>query len=228
MFAYGADIMDPEEGYTFSSPEVVSMAESWKDPINDGCGTLLYSYPDPMASELVFENFNRREAIMVMGSSRLMSHVHTEANSSGRADDWLMLPFPGNDGDKVVTSDVQAGVIFKTTPAEELASWLFLKYLVSPEVQAEWAEYSGDYPTNKSSLRFLREYRNDHPNWSQGLNLLKYAVPVPLDPSWNTVQLALGDAFEEILSDMTLDLNDQLDMLDMIAMELWEYSRQTE
>ena len=204
------------------------MAESWKDPISDGCGTLLYSYPDPMASELVFENFNRREAIMVMGSSTLMNHVHTEANSSGRADDWLMLPFPGPEGKKVVTSDVQAGVIFRTTPEAELASWLFLKYLVSPEIQAEWAKYSGDYPTNKSSLRFLRDYRDDNPDWSQGLNLLKYAVPEPLEPSWYTVQLAMGDAFEEILSEMTLDLTEQLEMLDLFAIELWDYSRQTE
>ncbi len=228
MFAHDAEVIDLDSGYEFSSTEVISMAESWKSLIKEGCGTVLYSYPDPMASELVFDNFNRREAIMVMGSSRLMSHVHTEANRTGRADDWLMLPFMGTTGNKVVTSDVQAGVIFRTTPAEELASWLFLKYLVSPEVQAEWAQYSGDYPANRSSLRFLRDYRDEHPNWSQGLNLLKYALPEPLDPSWNSVQLAVGDAFDEILRDMTLDLSDQLEMLDTIALELWEYSRQTD
>ena len=228
LSAHEAEIIDLKEGYEFSSAEVISMAESWKSLIIDGCGTVLYSYPDPMASELVFDNFNRREAIMIMGSSRLMSHIHTEANSTGRADDWLMLPFMGTSGKKVVTSDVQAGVIFKTTPAEELASWLFLKYLVSPEVQAEWAQYSGDYPVNRRGLRFLRDFRNENPNWSQGLNLLKYAIPEPLDPSWNTVQLVLGDAFEEILRDMTMDLNDQLEMLDAIASELWDYSQQTE
>jgi ABC-type glycerol-3-phosphate transport system substrate-binding protein len=103
---------------------------------------------------------------------------------------------------------------------------LFLKYLSSPEVQAEWVQYSRYYPTRKSSLRFLRDFRDANPDWSQGLNLLKYSIGMPLDPSWNTVQLSVGDAFEEILSGGVLNVEGQLLALDQLAEELWEYSRE--
>jgi len=164
--------------------------------------------------------------MMMVGSSQMMDYVSTGANQTGRADDWIMLPFLGPEGDKAVSSEIQSVVIFHTTPEEELASWLFLKYLSSPETQAEWAQYSRYYPTRKSSLRYLRDFRAENPHWSQGLNLLKYSNGMPLDPSWNTVKLSIGDAFEEILVDGTLEVKDQLIALDQLAAELWQYTRE--
>ena len=163
--------------------------------------------------------------MMVVGSSQMMDYVNTGANQTGRADEWEMLPFLGPNGKKAVSSEIQSVVIFKTSPEEELASWLFLKYLTSPEAQAEWAQYSRYYPTRKSSLRLLRDFRAENPHWSQGLNLLKYSISMPLDPSWNTVKLSVGDAFEEILIDATLNLGEQLIALDQLAAELWEYTQ---
>jgi len=164
--------------------------------------------------------------LMFTGSSEMMEYVSTGANETGRADDWEMLPFFGPDGNKAVSSDIQSIVIFNSSPEEELASWLFLKYLSSPETQAEWAQYSRYYPTRKSSLRLLRDFRTENPHWSQGLNLLKYSSGMPLDPSWNTVKLSIGDAFEGILIDGEMDVEEQLSALDELAMELWKFSKE--
>ena len=192
IYAYDGNFLLPEgEGYLFSSQEIQQMAEDWQNLIKDGCGMAYYSYPDPLASELAIQNFNQREALMIVGSAQMMDHIKTGANQTGRADDWLMLPFIGPDGKKAVSSEIQSIVIFNTSQEEELASWLFLKYLASPEVQAEWVQYSRFYPTRKSSLRFLRDFRNENPHWSQGLNLPKYSVGLPIDQSWNTVALSL-------------------------------------
>lgn len=185
-----------------------------------------YSYPDPMLNELATENFNQRKTIMMVGSSQMMDYINTGANQTGRADDWEMLPFLGPEGNKAVSSEIQSVVVFHTTPEEELASWLFLKYLTSPETQAEWVQFSRYYPTRKSSLRFLRDFRAENPHWSKGLNLLKYSIGMPLDPSWNTVKLSVGDAFEEILLDETLEVEEQLNALDQLAEELLEYNRE--
>lgn len=227
IYAYEGDFLDlGGEGYLFSTPEIHQVAEDWQALLRKGCGMTFSTHPDPMSSELAFENFNQRETMMIVGSSHMMEYVSTGANQTGRADEWEMLPFLGPTGTKAVSSEIQSIVIFKTSPEEELASWLFLKYLASPEAQAEWAQYSRYYPTRKSSLRLLRDFRAENPHWSQGLNLLKYSVSLPLDPSWNTVKLSVGDAFEEILIDGTLDLEEQLIALDQIAEELWVYSRE--
>ena len=226
IYAYDGNFLDDKgDGYLFSTPEIQQVAEDWQTLLGMGCGMTLYTYPDPMSSELAFEKFNQRETMMVVGSSQMMDYVNTGANQTGRADEWEMLPFLGPNGKKAVSSEIQSVVIFKTSPEEELASWLFLKYLTSPEAQAEWAQYSRYYPTRKSSLRLLREFRAENPHWSQGLNLLKYSISMPLDPSWNMVKLSVGDAFEEILIDGTLNLEEQLIALDQLAAELWEYTQ---
>ena len=72
----------------------------------------------------------------------------------------------------------------------------------------------------------MRDFRTDNPHWSQGLNLLKYSIGMPLDPSWNTVKLSLGDAFKEFLVDGSLDVEEQLAALDRLAAELWDYAQE--
>jgi len=226
IYAYNGNLLNLDgDGYLFNSPEVQQVAKDWQELLRDGCGMTFFTYPDPMWNELAIENFSQRKSMMMVGSSNMMDYIQTGANQTGRADDWEMLPFLGPDGDKAVSSEIQSVVIFHTTPEEELASWLFLKYLTSPEIQAEWVRYSRYYPTRKSSLRLLRDFRAENPHWSQGLNLLKYSIGLPLDPSWNTVKLSIGDAFEEILLDGNLEVEDQLIFLDLLAAELWDYAR---
>ncbi len=216
-------MLDPgEDQYLFSSSELKEMAEDWKELSREGCGRLIANYPNPMALEMEFDRFNSRGALMIMGSTRMMSHVHTGANQTGRADEWTILPFFGPSGGKAVASDLQTVVIFNTSPQEQLASWLFTRYLISPEVQAEWVQYSNYYPTRKDTLWHLRDFRKDHPHWADGLNLLKYSRAAPLHPSWTIVQLALEDAFEEILANPDLDLENQLKVLSEVTSELWD------
>lgn len=227
IYAYDGFFFEREGiGYLFNTAEITRLAEDWQALVQQGCGMTFYMYPNPMAGELSFEYFNQRKALMIVGSSKMMNYVNTGANQTGRADEWEMLPFLGPEGNRAVSSEIQSIVIFNTSPEEELASWLFLKYLSSPETQAEWAQYSFYYPTRKSSLRLLREFRTENPHWSQGLNLLKYSIGLPLDPSWNTVKLTMGDAFKELLIDGTLDIEEQLTALDRVASELWDYTQE--
>lgn len=227
IFSYGGSLLNPSwDGYHFSSPESQQVAQVWQALYLDRCGLMISQYPNSMTNEKEIEWFNRRGALMMMGPAQLMEHIQMGANHTGRADDWIMLPFVGPNGEKAVTSEIQSGVVFKTSPEEELAAWLFLKYITSPEVQAEWVQFSAYYPTRKDSLRHLRDYRDENPDWSQGLNLLKYAWAVPLHPSWTTVQLAVGDSFEEIIALAPMDLDAQLIALDEMAAELWKYSQE--
>jgi len=227
IFAYGGDPLDSADGlYDFSSVEIKEFANDWRELYLDDCGKLISNYPNPMAIEGEYERFNQRKALMIMGSTLMQAHIQTGPNSSGRGDDWQMLPFLGPEGTRAVVSDVQSVVVFKTSPEEELASWLFLKYLVSPEVQAEWSQYSGYYPTREDSLRFLRKFGRDNPSWAGGLDLLKYSRSAPLHPSWQTVQLAVEDAFEELLIRPEQSPEAQLEALDQAAAELLEWSQE--
>jgi ABC-type glycerol-3-phosphate transport system substrate-binding protein len=224
IYAYRGDPSPlPDGEYRFSSRRIKEFAEDWRNISLDGCGQLISNYPNPMAIEREYERFNQRQALMIMGSSLMQTHIQPEPVQIGKLDTWRMLPFIGPDGTKAVTSEVQSVVIFNSSPETEAASWLFLKYLTSAEVQADWSEYSEYYPTRKDSTLFLREFRENNPAWASGLNLLSYGRSAPLHPSWQTVKLAVEDAFEEILANPEIDLDDQLDLLEDIAEELLDW-----
>ena len=114
IYAYKGTILDSEEEkFRFSSPEVSDFALDWIGLSQEGCGYMISGYPDPMAQEIEIEKFNQRKALMMMNSSQNMDQVALSANQTGRADDWVMIPFPGPDGYKAVTSSIQSGVIFR-------------------------------------------------------------------------------------------------------------------
>ena len=227
MYAYRGDPVVSVGGqYHFSSRKIKEFARDWRELSLEGCGMLISNYPNPMAIEEEYERFNQRQALMIMGSSLMQKHIQMGVGQNGQGDDWQMLAFPGPDGTKAVTSQVQSVVIFKSTPEAELASWLFLKYLTSAEVQAEWAQYSGYYPTRKDSLPLLREYRSENPAWASGLYLLEYGRLVPLHPSWQIVNLAVEDAFEEMLANPEIDPEDQLETLDLVVAELLDWTEE--
>ena len=47
----------------------------------------------------------------------------------------------------------------RTTPEQELAAWIFVKWFTSPEIQAEWDQISGYFPTRAGTAEYLGDYR---------------------------------------------------------------------
>jgi ABC-type glycerol-3-phosphate transport system substrate-binding protein len=186
---------------------------------------MISSYPDPVAENNGFERFRQRDALIIMNSSQQADQIRMKANRTGRPDNWIMIPFPGLDGHLAVNSQVQSGIIFESSPEYELASWLFLKYLASPETQAEWVKYSESYPTREDTRWLLSDYAADHPNWAQGLDLLTYGKPDPLHPSWIMVKQVVGDAFEELYWNNLSEAITLLRTLDQTASELVDYDQ---
>ena len=225
IYAYEGTLLDRESGkYQFTSREFREVGMDWITMLQDGCGLMITGYPNPMAQEIEIDQFNRRGALMIMSSSKNYHLIHMGANTTGRADDWTMIPFVGPDGDKAVTAEVQSSVIFDSNPDEELAAWLFLKYLTSPEIQAEWVQDSYYYPVHKGASRFLNDYRIDNPHWSQGYTLLRYSKANQLHQSWEVIQQAVGDAFEAILLNSPEEMTTLLNQLNQVAAELVSYT----
>ncbi len=227
IYAYNGIILEPgEENYLFSSREVKDLSLDWIRLRQDGCGYMIPGYPNPTVKEIEFERFNQRDALIMMNSSQNIDQVQIYDRQTGRPDDWIMIPFPGPDGSLAVTANIQSGLIFRSSPEEELAAWLFLKYLTSPEVQAEWVQYSGYYPTRKDTSILLRDYGVEHPHWAQGLDLLVYGKADPLHSSWDIVRQAVGDAFKDLFDKKPYEVSSLLRVLDQTAAELVVYTQE--
>ena len=224
VYAYNGNLLDQESSeFKLSSWEVRKVARDWIKLRDDDCGLMISGYPNPMAPEIEIDRFNERDALVIMNSSLFAHLIHTGPNQTGRADDWAMIPFIGPDGDKTVLVNLQGITIFDTSPKEQLGSWLFLKYLTQPENQADWAKNNYSYPASKTATRKLRDFQVEDPAWAKGIILLRYGKIHPLHSSWEIVQLALGDAFEEILLGESGNLGQTLAKLQRTVDELISY-----
>ena len=110
-----------------------------------------------------------------------------------------MLTFPG---------DIQTGlviygssyVVLKSTPEQQLASWLFARWLLSPQIQQKWVEVTGLFPLRTSALDLLSGYKDSHPQWSAAVALLPQAQIEPQLASWREIRVMLGDGFQTMFS----------------------------
>ena len=80
-----------------------------------------------------------------------------------------------------------------------MASWLFIKWLTSPEIQARWVRASGYYGTQVSTEALLADYIEENPVWATGVALAALGPSEPQTfPAWSSVRRTLGDTAAEL------------------------------
>ena len=160
VFANGGNMLNADgNGYDFTDQTVVDVADFLKDLWDSGCAFATESYPNP--------EFATRKALFTMSSTAgLPYQVAAFEAEDAIKDDWTIAPFPGKDGGQSVDLFGQYVAIANTNPERMMATWLFVKYLTSPEVQAKWIEGSAYYPTRSDTLPLLDTYSADNPIWA--------------------------------------------------------------
>jgi multiple sugar transport system substrate-binding protein len=193
VFANGGNMLNADgTGYDFTDQTVVDTANFLKDLWDSGCAFATESYPNP--------EFATRKALFTMSSTAgLPYQVAAFDAEDAIKDDWTIAPFPGKDGGESVDLFGQYVAIANTNPERMMATWLFVKYLTSPEVQAKWIEGSAYYPTRSDVLPLLDSYSADNPIWAYGPSFLQYGKAEPAWASWTTVRRDVGDTFNAIL-----------------------------
>ncbi|HXF64198.1 MAG TPA: extracellular solute-binding protein [Caldilineaceae bacterium] len=200
-YAFGGDILS-EDGttYTLTDPAVAESLAFLRDMYNDGCAYFFTEgYPNT--------EFAARRAIFAQGSSSGIpfyeNDIQTIAQEEGREPDvWGVTAIPHTTPDPV--QNVYGGdvMIPVTTPEQELAAWIFVKWFTSPEVQAEWVQASGYFPTRQSTSQYLDEYietSTGGQQWAQALALLEYGVYEPQLISYDQVRRSISEAFNAIM-----------------------------
>ena len=68
--------------------------------------------------------------------------------------------------------------ILKTTPEEQLASWLFIKWLTETEQSARWTRASNYFPVRKSAADELTDYFSENPQFEKAFSFLTYDIAI--------------------------------------------------
>jgi multiple sugar transport system substrate-binding protein/sn-glycerol 3-phosphate transport system substrate-binding protein len=144
--------------------------------------------------------------------------INTVAEEQGREPDvWGVAAIPHTTDEPVM--NVYGGdiIMTRTTPEQELAAWIFVKWFTSPEIQAEWDKISGYFPTRASTQQYLGDIVDQLPQYAEALDLLPYGKYEPQLISYTQVRDDAQKAFNEImqgadvqatLDQLTQDAND--------------------
>jgi ABC-type glycerol-3-phosphate transport system substrate-binding protein len=108
----------------------------------------------------------------VASSADLLAYQRTIAEAANF--DWSLSVLP------YTTPEAQVGVygtgmtILPTTPKEQLAAWLFIRWLAEPEQQARWAQGAGCFPIRRSALDIVEEDVAQYPQYSLASQFLAH------------------------------------------------------
>ena len=127
-------------------------------------------------------------------------------DEAGNADEWGIAPIPYT-GDEPRQNLYGGSVMMPYgTPENQLASWIFIKWFVSPEAQADWVQASNYFSPRSSTAELLEDYISDNPKYADALELVPFAEFEPQLISYADVRNAVNDAFNEIITgDVTAD-----------------------
>ncbi|MDP3184793.1 MAG: extracellular solute-binding protein, partial [Anaerolineales bacterium] len=189
LLAFGGGVIE-DGNIRFATPANQSALEFLKGLYDKYCAWIS-TEPNP------YESFARRSALFVTGDLAEAPRLAQTLARLGNRDEWTVLPFPGPNGTALVTSG-SSYTLLQSTPERQLASWLFVRWLLTPENQAKWVEATGLLPLRFSALDYLEKYRTDHPQWNIAVDYIPEAQGTPQLASWRKAQHILGDGTEFI------------------------------
>ena len=195
LSAFGGGVVEGD-GYRFLTPKNLSAITFVKQLYDDGCAWTAQPDADLPAA------FAARKALFATAGLEELPDYSRAMASAGSTDQWTVLAFPGSFQNGLIVYG-SSYVILKSTPEQQLASWLFVRWLLSPENQKKWVEVNGTFPLRTSTLELLGDYQKTHAQWSEAVGLLSQAQMQPQLASWRKVRIMIGDGFRAMFQSNT-------------------------
>jgi len=140
-----------------------------------------------------YDYFANRQALVYSGSLqdlRKQTHTNTRLESE---DEWIVLPYPPGDGESfVLTEGIDYGIT-TSTDVRQLAAWLFVRWLSSPDQQAWILRSSGTLPLGEAVLPLVSDLEEDYPVWGDAVELRDLAATLPASKDLDTVKTVVED-----------------------------------
>jgi multiple sugar transport system substrate-binding protein/sn-glycerol 3-phosphate transport system substrate-binding protein len=206
-FAFGGDVFDYKAGqYTYNSEAAVAAMTFLQDLFKSGCATIVTeSFGDQT-------DFGAGSLLFSIGSSSGLPFYKSAVDDAAQFE-WSVGPIPHTTTDPVMNVYGASVSMPKTTPERELATWLFLKYYTSPEVQARWAVASNYFPVRASVAENLTDYFASNPPYKTAFDLLKYSKFEPPTAGYDFVRVKVGEVMAGLMADPFPTVQEALDAL---------------
>jgi multiple sugar transport system substrate-binding protein len=190
MTAFGGSIQK-DSGYHFLTPENINAFKYLKVLQQNSCAWV------PSTDRNIYDRFASRQALFATVSLEELPDQSRAFFTSGNKDEWTVLTFPGDEHQALIVYG-SSFVMFKSDDVKQLASWLFMRWMLSPENQARWVQSTGLFPLRSATMSLVSNYAKDHPQWAEAVKLLSSGSITPQLASWRLVRVMLGDGFADM------------------------------
>ena len=190
MIAFGGGVQE-EKGYRFLTPGNIAAFKYLKILQQKNCAWV--ASPDLAASD----RFASRQALFATAGLEDLPDQARAFSAANNTDEWTVLKFPGDEHDALVVYG-SSFIMFESDDVTQLASWLFIHWILSAENQARWVQSTGLFPLRDSTMPLLADYSASHPQWAEAVKLLPQGENTPQLASWRLVRTMLEDGFRDM------------------------------
>ncbi|MBT4498553.1 MAG: extracellular solute-binding protein [Gemmatimonadetes bacterium] len=193
VFSRGGDFMNPwRRAYTFNTPQVKNALALVSELVD--CGAIEL-FREPHADRKTFAS---GQALFALCSSARVSLFRSAVDSSGGVV-WDIAPLPYEGGKPVINMYGASLAVCKTTPEQQLAAWLFIKWFTEPAQQNRWVQGSNYFPVRKSAAPELADY------FRTAFHLLEYGKSEPGTARYESVRRMIENAMVKIVDGADMD-----------------------
>ncbi len=141
-------------------------------------------------------DFSLGKDLFTFGSTAGLPYYASAIKDGGnKVTDWGIAPAPHSTKDPVVDLYGPSVAIFKTTPEKQQAAFLWVKYLMDKDPNAEWVKATFYFPARQSTKDSLADFIKANPLYGKGFDLLQYGRQEPtFYAAWNPTRNFIGDA----------------------------------
>ena len=190
VWGLGGTLIDHHSGQArLDSPETIASLSLLRDFMERDFAICV---SEPGAS---LDSFTARRSLFAFGATDDLAEC---AEAIGEEFGWSVAPLPHLTDQPVVNVAGSLVSILTTTPQQQLASWIFVKWLSTPRTDLRWALATGALPMHRS-VKYspvMETYFQHIPQYETGGQLLEYAHLEPTVPKWLEVRAVLAEAAE--------------------------------
>ncbi|MFM8876794.1 MAG: extracellular solute-binding protein [Anaerolineae bacterium] len=188
LLAFDGGVLE-EGNYRFLTPNNIDTFKYLRELAEASCSW--QSSSDPITS------FAKREALFITASLSDLPSVARAFVAAENRDTWSVLPFP-NGEEGIIAVYGSSYAILKTSEEEQMAAWLFVRWLLENEQDSRWVEATHNFPLRTSTVDLLGDYERNHGQWKQAVELIPLGELQPQLGSWRTIKVMLGDGFDHM------------------------------
>lgn len=202
VISRGGGIVGPRGlGYDLDTPQMRASMRFMRALYREGAvGRIAERYGDET-------DFANRKVLFTMSSTADIPFYAQAIEASGRPFRWGVAAIPHSTPRATLDVYGASVSVTRSTPAAELASWLFIRWMAEPAQQAAWTRASNYFPVRISSADALGGYFAAHPQFAEAFRLLSSAdlATEPPFSGYDLVRDAMSAAYNSILDGAAID-----------------------